>query len=47
MMMLLMLLIITSEYDDDDDDVVRKFKMLKNLLQIKTVRVLLLLKTED
>ena len=46
MMMLLMLLIVRSEYDDDDD-VVRKVKMLKKLLQIKTVRVLVLLKNED
>ena len=44
MMMLLILLIERSEYDDDDD-VVRKVKMLKNLLLIKTVKVLL--KTED
>ena len=41
MMMLLILLIERSEYD-----VVQKVKMLKKLLLIKTVRVLLLLKTE-
>ena len=46
MMMLLMLLIVRSEFDDDDD-AVREVKILKKLFLIKTVRVLLLLKTED
>ena len=44
--LMMMLLIVRSEYDDDDD-AIRKVKMLKKLLRIKTVRVLLLLKTKD
>ena len=46
MVMLLMLLIVRSEYDDDDD-AIREVQILKNLLLIKTVRVLLLLNNED